>query len=30
VKDGGMTVADHLKAVNKDLRVLAFRRIALG
>jgi len=30
VKDGGLTVADHLKAVNKDLRVLAFRRIALG
>lgn len=30
VKDGGMTVGDHLKAVNKDLRVQEFRRIALG
>lgn len=30
VKDGGLTVADYLKAVNKDLRVLTFRRIALG
>jgi len=30
VKDGGVTVGDHLKAVNKDLRVLEFRRIALG
>ncbi|MBM3442538.1 MAG: elongation factor Ts [Bacteroidetes bacterium] len=30
VKDGGVTVGDHLKTVNKDLKVLSFRRIALG
>jgi elongation factor Ts len=30
VKDGAVTVGDHLKAVNKDLRVKEFRRIALG
>ena len=30
VKDGGKTVGDYLKEVNKDLKVVAFKRVALG
>lgn len=30
VKDGGMTVGDYLKSVNADLKVLSFKRVALG
>jgi elongation factor Ts len=30
VKDGGKSVADHLKSVNNDLQVIQFKRIALG
>jgi elongation factor Ts len=30
VKDGGKSVGDYLKEVNKDLKVVAFRRVALG
>jgi elongation factor Ts len=30
VKDGGQSVGDYLKSVNKDLKVLTFKRIALG
>ena len=30
VKDGGQSVGDYLKSVNKDLKVLSFKRIALG
>ncbi len=30
VKDGGKTVAEYLKSVNADLKVIAFKRVALG
>jgi len=30
VKDGGKTVAEYLKSVNTDLKVLSFKRVALG
>lgn len=30
VKDGGQSVGDYLKSVDKDLKVLTFKRIALG
>jgi elongation factor Ts len=30
VKDGGKSVGDYLKEVNKDLKVVAFKRVALG
>jgi elongation factor Ts len=30
VKDGGKTVAEYLTSVNKDLKVLSFKRVALG
>jgi len=30
VKDGGKSVADYLKSVNADLKVVAFKRVALG
>jgi elongation factor Ts len=30
VKDGGQSVAEYLKSVNSDLKVLAFKRAALG
>lgn len=30
VKDGGKTVAEYLKSVNADLKVVAFKRVALG
>ena len=30
VKDGGTSVGDYLKSVNPDLKVLSFKRIALG
>ncbi len=30
VKDNSKTVADYLKSVNKDLKVIEFRRVALG
>lgn len=30
VKDGGVSVGDYLKSVNKDLKVVSFKRIALG
>lgn len=30
VKDGGKTVAEHLKSVDKDLKVTEFKRVALG
>lgn len=30
VKDGGKTVAEHLKSVNADLKVISFKRVALG
>jgi len=30
VKDAGKTVGDYLKDVNKDLKVVAFKRVALG
>ena len=30
VKDGGQSVGDYLKSVDKDLKVLSFKRIALG
>lgn len=30
VKDGSKTVADHLKSVNADLKVIEFKRVALG
>lgn len=30
VKDGNQSVADYLKGVNKDLKVLSFARVALG
>lgn len=30
VKDGGKTVGEYLKSVNPDLKVLTFRRVALG
>jgi elongation factor Ts len=30
VKDGGKTVGDYLKEVNADLKVVAFKRVALG
>lgn len=30
VKDGGMSVGDYLKSVDKDLKVVTFKRIALG
>ena len=30
VKDGSKTVADHLKSVNTDLKVIEFKRVALG
>lgn len=30
VKDGGLTVADYLKSVNPELKVTAFKRVALG
>ena len=30
VKDGGMSVGDYLKSVNADLKVLSFKRVALG
>jgi elongation factor Ts len=30
VKDGAKTVADHLKSVDKDLKVTEFKRVALG
>jgi len=30
VKDGGKTVGDYLKSVNSDLKVTAFKRVALG
>jgi len=30
VKDGGKTVAEYLKSVNSDLKVLSFKRVALG
>lgn len=30
VKDGAKTVADHLKSIDKDLKVTEFKRVALG
>jgi len=30
VKDNNQSVADYLKSVNKDLKVLGFKRVALG
>ncbi|MEY4337082.1 MAG: hypothetical protein RLZZ45_2001, partial [Bacteroidota bacterium] len=30
VKDGGMTVGDYLKSKDSDLKVLSFKRVALG
>jgi elongation factor Ts len=30
VKDGGITVADHVKAVDASVKVLEFKRVALG
>jgi elongation factor Ts len=30
VKDGGKTVAEYLKSVSADLKVLSFKRVALG
>lgn len=30
VKDGNQSVGDYLKSVNKDLKVLSFKRVALG
>lgn len=30
VKDGGISVGDYLKSVNKDLKVTEFKRVALG
>lgn len=30
VKDGGKTVAEYVTSVNKDLKVLSFKRVALG
>ena len=30
VKDNGVTVGDYLKSVDKDLKVISFKRIALG
>ena len=30
VKDGGQSVGDYLKSVDKDLKVISFKRIALG
>ncbi len=30
VKDGGKSVADYLKSVDSDLKVLSFKRVALG
>jgi elongation factor Ts len=30
VKDGGKSVGEYLKTVNKDLKVLSFKRVALG
>jgi elongation factor Ts len=30
VKDGSKSVADHLKSVNADLKVIEFKRVALG
>ena len=30
VKDGNQSVGDYLKSIDKDLKVLAFKRIALG
>lgn len=30
VKDGGKTIAEYLKSVNGDLKVVAFKRVALG
>jgi elongation factor Ts len=30
VKDGGITVADHVKAVDANVKVLEFKRVALG
>jgi elongation factor Ts len=30
VKDGGMTVGDYLKSKDNDLKVLSFKRVALG
>lgn len=30
VKDGGKSVAEYLKSVNNDLKVLSFKRVALG
>ncbi len=30
VKDGSKTVGDHLKSVNADLKVIEFKRVALG
>jgi elongation factor Ts len=30
VKDGGMSVADYIKSKDSDLKVLSFKRVALG
>jgi elongation factor Ts len=30
VKDAGKTIAEYLKSVNGDLKVVAFKRVALG
>lgn len=30
VKDGSKSVGDHLKSVDKDLKVTEFRRVAVG
>ena len=30
VKDGSKSVADYLKSVNADLKVIQFKRVALG
>lgn len=30
VKDGSKSVADHLKSINNDLKVISFKRVALG
>jgi elongation factor Ts len=30
VKDGAKTVGEYLKSVDKDLQVVAFKRVALG
>jgi elongation factor Ts len=30
VKDGGMSVADYIKSKDSDLKVLTFKRVALG